>query len=334
MAFPRPFCSGLSPTRGSSRSRAQATTGRSTAIVERYRRPLLRACRRILSRGARRGCAPAGARGRVDRAAARRRGGELRPWLPTRIVRNTRSTSCGRAGYDLEELVDTLGSSSDPEEEIARRAVVRRTLAGRRRALPERQRDAPAAQPRSTVTARTEVARDLGSPTPRVRAARASCARGRARTATTAAVPLPAAASFASVRARRVEPIAWRIADLLYRGRAGATVTLAKAAPSPVLAGGAVGRRAVVSDAHGRASDARASAQPPPPLSTPREAGGGRALVPRRVRARCSTVLALRPSRSVRVRASRVRGGGSQGTACGRATASASAGKRREDVPR
>src|SRR3954469_1834390 len=110
------------------------------AIVERYRRQLLRACRRILPE--------ARAEDALQQAlmaawAGLRRGDdvhELRPWL-FRIVRNTALNQLRVGGYDLDELVETLSSAEDPEDEVVRRAVVRQTLAAVA-ALPERQREA------------------------------------------------------------------------------------------------------------------------------------------------------------------------------------------------
>src|SRR3954464_10189664 len=98
------------------------------AIVERYRRSLLRACRRILpearAEDALQQALVAAWRG-LQRGDEVR---ELRPWL-YRIARNTALNQLRMAGYDLDELVETLSATHDPEEEILRRAVVRQTLA-------------------------------------------------------------------------------------------------------------------------------------------------------------------------------------------------------------
>src|SRR3954452_19062795 len=97
------------------------------AIVERYRRQLLGACLRILPEAR---AEDALQQALVAAWTALRRGDEvveLRPWL-YRIARNTALNQLRMTGYDLDELVDTLGAASDPEEEVARRAVVRQTL--------------------------------------------------------------------------------------------------------------------------------------------------------------------------------------------------------------
>src|ERR671931_1605163 len=110
------------------------------AIVERYRRPLLRACRRILPEAR---AEDALQQALVAAWKGLERGDEvqeLRPWL-YRIARNTALNQLRLAGYDLDELLETLTAADDPEEEVLRRAVVRQTLAAVA-ALPERQRGA------------------------------------------------------------------------------------------------------------------------------------------------------------------------------------------------
>src|ERR687895_1731966 len=90
------------------------------AIVERYRRPLLRACRRILPEAR---AEDALQLALVSAWTALRRGDEvheLRPWL-YRIVRNTALNQLRVSGYDLDELVETLAAAEDPHEEVERR---------------------------------------------------------------------------------------------------------------------------------------------------------------------------------------------------------------------
>jgi RNA polymerase sigma factor (sigma-70 family) len=260
------------------------------AIVERYRRPLLRACRRILPE--------ARAEDALQQAlmaawTALRRGDEvhdLRPWL-YRIVRNTALNQLRVAGYDLDELVETLAATDDPEEEVERRALVRQTLTAVA-ALPERQRDALL---RTAIEGRgqDEVARDLGLSDTALRQL-VHRARVSVRAAATAVVPMPAAAWLAAV-APRAEPMAARIVELV-AGSGAAGATLAKAGTVAVLAGGAVSAPALV-DEHPardrpapRAEAARApAAQAAQAMSTPEPsakaggddtpAGGGRETV-------------------------------------------------------
>jgi RNA polymerase sigma factor (sigma-70 family) len=110
------------------------------AIVDRYRRPLLRHARRYLPETR---AEDAMQQALLSAWTALRRGDdvrELRPWLH-RIVHNSALNARRAAGYDYDELRETLEGSGGPAELAERRAVVRGTLAGLA-ALPERQRDA------------------------------------------------------------------------------------------------------------------------------------------------------------------------------------------------
>jgi RNA polymerase sigma factor (sigma-70 family) len=196
------------------------------AIVERYRRQLLRACRRILPE--------ARAEDALQQAlmaawAGLRRGDdvhELRPWL-FRIVRNTALNQLRVAGYDLDELVETLGSADDPEDEVVRRAVVRQTLAAVA-ALPDRQREALL---RTAIEgqAQADVARDLGLSSTAMRQL-VHRARVAVRTAATAVVPMPVAAWFASAGGATLAK-AGTVAVLVGAGAATAPVVIEHRAP-------------------------------------------------------------------------------------------------------
>src|SRR5919201_2622651 len=157
------------------------------AIVERYRKPLLRACRRILPEAR---AEDALQQALVAAWKGLERGDEvheLRPWL-YRIARNTALNQLRVAGYDLDELMESLSAADDPEEEVLRRAVVRQTLAAVA-ALPERQREALL---RTAVSGhgQEEVARDLGLSDTAVRQL-VHRARVAVRSAATALVPMP-----------------------------------------------------------------------------------------------------------------------------------------------
>src|SRR3954452_25132094 len=217
------------------------------AIVERYRKPLLRACRRILPEAR---AEDALQQALVAAWKGLERGDdvhELRPWL-YRIARNTALNQLRMAGYDLDELVETLSATHDPEEEVVRRAVVRQTLAAVA-ALPERQREALL---RTAVEGRgqDEVARDLGLSDTAVRAL-VHRARVRVRAAATALVPLPMAAWAAGAGG----------------AGAGAAATLAKAGTLAVLAGGAVATPGLIQDrpAHRHAARQHQAAAPHAP---------------------------------------------------------------------
>jgi RNA polymerase sigma factor (sigma-70 family) len=110
------------------------------AIVERYRRPLARYLRRMLP-------APraedALQQTFVNAWAALSAGTEvreLRGWL-YRIAHNTAAAGLQRAGYDYDELHESLQGAGAVAEDAERRNVIRETLASVAR-LPERQREA------------------------------------------------------------------------------------------------------------------------------------------------------------------------------------------------
>src|SRR5215208_6478044 len=149
------------------------------AIVERYRRPLLRSCRRVLPEaraedGLQQALVAAWrALGRGDEVR------ELRPWLH-RIAHNTALNLLRQSGYDYEELQESLRSADAAGDELERRAVMRQTLQGL------------AALPAIAVEGRSqeEVAGELGLSTGAVRQL-VHRARSALRAAATAVVPLP-----------------------------------------------------------------------------------------------------------------------------------------------
>jgi RNA polymerase sigma factor (sigma-70 family) len=205
------------------------------AIVERYRKPLVRACRRVLPE--------ARAEDAVQQAlvaawTALVRGDavrELRPWL-YRIAHNTALNQLRLAGYDHDELHNLLDTGPAPEEELERREVARRTLTGLA-ALPPRQREAllqTAVQGRG----QEEVARTLGVSEPAVRQL-VHRARTQLRAAATALTPMPLAGWLADLGVRAA-PMADRIGDVAAGGgAAGLAATVAKVGAVIVLAGGA-----------------------------------------------------------------------------------------------
>jgi RNA polymerase sigma factor (sigma-70 family) len=211
------------------------------AIVERYRRPLVRACRRVLPE--------ARAEDAVQQAlmaawAALQRGDEvreLRPWL-YRIAHNTALNQLRVSGYDYDELHGLLDTGPAPEEELERRDVARRTLTGLA-ALPERQREA-LLQIAVHGRGQEEVAEALGISEPAVRQL-VHRARSRLRAAATAVIPMPVAGWLAELGSR---------ADLVAGG--GVAATVAKVGAVVVLAGGgaAAGPGVVSRLEHGGAS--------------------------------------------------------------------------------
>jgi RNA polymerase sigma factor (sigma-70 family) len=231
MPMPSPSVA-LLRTQSDERLAALAAAGHERAfeaIVERYRRSLIRHAESHLS--------DARAEDAVQQAllsawTGLRRGDDvrdLRAWLH-RIVHNASLNALRVAGYDHEELRETLEGGSGAAEAAERRAVVRGTLSGLA-ALPERQREALlqiAVQGRS----QDEVAEGLGLSQGAVRQL-VHRARTALRAAATAALPLPLATWLASA------------------GGGGATVV--KAGAVAVIAGGAIAAPAIVRQPEERA---------------------------------------------------------------------------------
>jgi RNA polymerase sigma factor (sigma-70 family) len=158
------------------------------ALVQRYRRPLLGYCRRMLLSEAR-------AEDALQQAWLRawlalQDGKEIhnaKAWL-YRIVHNTALSARAQSGYDFKQLSDTLRGGDAPEADLERRAAVREALVGVA-ALPEMQREALL---RTAVAGHSHerVATDLGLSDGAVRGL-IYRARATLRTAATALTPLP-----------------------------------------------------------------------------------------------------------------------------------------------
>jgi len=253
-------------------------------IVERYRRPLHGYCRRVLSDSR---AEDAVQQTFLNAWTSLRDGAEirdLRPWL-YRIAHNTALNAAKRAGYDYDELRESLASPYEGhDDELERRRIMRETLAGLA-ALPERQREALL----QTVIAghsQEAVAVALGVTDGAVRQL-VHRARTTLRAAATAVTPLPLVAWLASAEsasaltAQRVGEIA------LGGGAAGIASVLAKGGTAVVVAGAiAVGpgggvdtlRNAREPDAPARTSqtssvDAASQAAPAP--TSGQQSGGG-----------------------------------------------------------
>jgi RNA polymerase sigma factor (sigma-70 family) len=248
------------------------------AIVERYRRPLLRHARRVVGE--------ARAEDVVQQAlvaawAALQRGDdvrELRAWLH-RIVHNT-ALNALRGQREHAELHDSFTTGGAPQDVLERRLIVRETLETLA-ALPERQREALL---RTAIEGRShaDVARDLGLSDGAVRQL-IHRARTAVRAAATALTPLPAA-NWLAAAGTRGEPLSDRLAELVgAAGAAGAGATLAKAGTIAVLAGGAAAGPALVE--RGEPPAAPAAAQAPRPAPGPAPAGDRAAPVPIAIRA-------------------------------------------------
>src|SRR5437764_1141360 len=126
------------------------------AIVERYRRPLHRHIRRILPESR---AEDAIQQTFLKTWSSLQEGAEiseLRPWL-YRIAQNTSLDALKRAGYDYDELSESLRSPGGPEADLARRPRPAgwRTAAPGKRGRPraDRRRMAPVPAVRVVVDA-------------------------------------------------------------------------------------------------------------------------------------------------------------------------------------
>jgi RNA polymerase sigma factor (sigma-70 family) len=229
------------------------------AIVERYRKPLHRHVRRVLPESR---AEDALQQTFLKAWSSLQEGAEvrdLRPWL-YRIAQNTALDALKRAGYDYDELTESLRSPGGPEADLERRTVMRETLAGLA-ALPGNQREALL---RTAVggDSRAQVAHDLGLTDGAVRQL-VHRARTTLRAAATAVTPAPLAI-WAAGAAGGGAPSAASLAEL---GAAGGTGLLLKGGAALVAAGVLVTGPAALRDLskHDRIGPDAAAASAPPP---------------------------------------------------------------------
>jgi RNA polymerase sigma factor (sigma-70 family) len=220
-------------------------------IVERHRRAVLAACRRILPEARAEDAAQ-----QVYMAAwkALARGDDVRDvraWL-LRIARNTSLNALRVQGFDYDELRDGLRVGPAADEVLERRDVIRHTLAGLA-SLPDRQREVLL---RSAVegVAHADIARDLGLSEGATRQLMLR-ARTTLRAAASAVTPWPL--------------VAWAAQAGGGAAAAGGTGALAaKVGAAAVLAGGvAVGTPAIVH--HERETSRRAPVVPAAVVAAP-----------------------------------------------------------------
>ncbi len=202
------------------------------AIVERYRKPLLARCKRMLSSDRAEDAVQQtflGTWKAIEQGTEIR---DIRAWL-YRSALNHSLNAVKAAGYDYAELHESLAGGIVPEADAERKLVMRETLAGIA-ALPERQREAllkTAVEGRSHA----EVAQEFGMSDTAVRQL-VRRARVSLRAAATALTPMPlvnyalAAASQGGGEASR------RIVELA----AGAGGAGAAGMGSAIVKGGAV----------------------------------------------------------------------------------------------
>jgi RNA polymerase sigma factor (sigma-70 family) len=204
------------------------------AIVERYRRPLLRYLRRLLSDTLAEDVVQATF---ISAWSSLRTGTDvrdLRPWL-YRIAHNAAINALKKAGEALDEIPDSMGSGAQPDTEVERREEMRRALGGIA-ALPSRQRAALLAVA-VDGRAHSDIARELGLTDGAVRQL-VHRARMSLRTAATAITPAPLLHTLVGSSA---EPTVQRIAEVAAgAGSAGVAAGSLKAGTAAVLATGAV----------------------------------------------------------------------------------------------
>jgi RNA polymerase sigma factor (sigma-70 family) len=242
------------------------------AIVERYRKPLLRHGRRLLSSEPR-------AEDAVQQAllaawAALLRGDDVRHlsgWLH-RIVHNAALNSLRGERDDWTELREWLEGAGAPDDEVERRELLRDTL-NNLAALPASQREALL---RIAVEGESaeEVGDALGLSEGAVRQLLYR-ARTALRAAATAVTPWPLASWLA-----RAEPVTAGVAEVAGgAGSASIGALLAKASVVVVVAGGAVAAPVVINDepppsakppAETRSSSVRPTPTASAPVSAPR----------------------------------------------------------------
>jgi RNA polymerase sigma factor (sigma-70 family) len=219
-----------------------------TALVERYRRQVIVACRRVLPESRAEDAAQQvfvsawRALGRGDEVR------EVRPWL-LRIARNTSLNALRVQGYDYDQLAGSLQGGEGPQAELERHDVMRQTLAGLA-ALPENQREALL---RSAVqgAAHADIARDLGISEGATRQL-VLRARTTLRSAITAVTPLPLVQWAARAGEHAGAETAVRISEVAAGG--GASAMMAKFGIVAVVAGGAAATPVVIH--HGNRADA------------------------------------------------------------------------------
>ncbi len=206
------------------------------AIVERYRRPLLRYCRRMLPETRAEDAvqqAFLNAWGALERGANVH---DLRPWL-YRIAHNTAINGLKAGGFDYDELgEESHRTAGGPHDELVRRDEMRETLTNLA-SLPDRQREALL---RTAVSGdpQSAVAHDLGITDGAVRQL-VHRARAQLRAVATAVTPAPLVAWLTSLGPAGGEP-AHRIAEVAVGAGGAGAVGVALKAGAVVVATGAL----------------------------------------------------------------------------------------------
>jgi len=212
------------------------------AIVERYRRALMRYVSRLLP--------PERAEDVVQQAfvnayeAMHRNGAELnlRPWL-YRIAHNTALNALRDRGLRHDQLDERIDGVERPDQALERAQGLRDVLVAVQ-ALPDRQRDAIVLR---ELEGRSyeEIARALGVTDGAVRQL-LNRARNSLRAAAAAITPMPLLTRLAS--ADSAEPVSARVAEMVGVGAVGSGALAAKVCATALVTGAVVGGVAVAPD--------------------------------------------------------------------------------------
>jgi len=261
------------------------------ALVQRYRRPLLGYCRRVLLPEGR--AEDALQQALLQAWLALQRGDDVRDaraWL-YRIVHNTALNALRGSGYDYAELSEAITGAGAPQEDLDRRIAVREALVGLA-ALPEQQREAllrTAVEGASHAAAAAEMGLSEGALRGLVYRARASL-----RTAVTALTPMPLASWLAGAAGHGAA-----VADLAVGGGSAGLVGLLAKGGAAMLAAGVVaaGVGGVATTRHARP---RARSHPVRLAGASAPAAHGRALAPSAAGPAAQRVRAPRAERRAR----------------------------------
>jgi RNA polymerase sigma factor (sigma-70 family) len=223
------------------------------AIVERYRRPLLRWTRQVLPEAR----AEDAVQTTFLKAWTAIQSGaqidDLKPWL-YRVARNAALDNARKSGYDYDELTDALHATPGPQDEVERRQVMRDTLTGVA-GLPENQRHALLQTAAGVSRAEIAAALDVSEGAVRQLVHRA---RTSLRAAATALTPTPLAGWAAALGADG--PATQRIAEVAAGAGSAGIAGIAVKAGTVVVAAGVLAIGPGANLRHEVAKDSKASA--------------------------------------------------------------------------
>jgi len=240
------------------------------ALVERYRRPLLRHCQRMLAGERAEDAVQQAFVSAYNALVADDRAIDLKPWL-YRIAHNACLSALRQNGWNHEELGEEHDGVEAPDQAFERRERLGAMVASVK-GLPDRQREAVVLR---ELEGRSydEIATELGVSDGAVRQL-LSRARVQLRAVATAIIPagIFLRGSGEAQAAQAAEPMATRIAELS-TGGAGVGAVLAKVSVTVLATGALVGGAAQTPLLPGNDDSNRAAAAA---TDSPRGQGGGK----------------------------------------------------------